>query len=229
MTKWKDFFYYSKADRIAIILLMLLICLSGGIYIYLNNFTETPQSYISETEQTKKEFVRFENNMAETQLVSNEQEEEVISEKSSAKKSPTNSPSKLAHGQTIDINTASATTLTRVPGIGRTIAERITEYRTALGGFYSLEQLQEIRGITVNKFSQILPYIVLKKKHRLIYINNADSAQLALHPYLNEKQIKAIFTKRAKEPINSLENLLSDTEAFTPRDIERLSPYLSFQ
>ncbi len=227
MAKWKDSLYFSKGDRIAIILLLVLICIAGGISIYLNNFTEIPESYISQTEKTQKDFREFEETMEQVPFMSdnNKDPEEI---KETIRKPSKNNSTKLNAGQIIDINSASANTLTRIPGIGATLSARIIEYRTALGGFYSLEQLQEIKGITINKFSQILPYLIIKNKHKTIDINKVSSEQLAKHPYLNEKQIRTILTVREKDKINSWDDL-SENKDFTPRDIQRLSPYFIFK
>ena len=50
-------------------------------------------------------------------------------------------------GGKIDINSASAETLTLLPGIGEVRAEAIISYREAHGGFKSVDELLEIDGI----------------------------------------------------------------------------------
>ena len=47
----------------------------------------------------------------------------------------------------IDLNTASAEELQRLPGIGPVLAERIVTYRENVGRFRSTEELTEIDGI----------------------------------------------------------------------------------
>ena len=226
MWKWKkDFFYFSKGDRIAIILLLNLIIISGGIFIYMNKFTFTDAIYQDQNEEIQKDFAQFENNMERIPPI----EEEIPDENRAH--APTQSPQinkqKLELGQTIDINSASATTLMRIPTIGNTFAERIIEYRNSLGGFTSLEQLYEIKGFTINKFSKVLPYLVMQKKHKLIRINKIAEEQLANHPYFEEKQIQTIVELRKVGKISEISNL-SDNENFSSRDIDRLSAYLSF-
>ncbi|PXV58107.1 competence ComEA-like helix-hairpin-helix protein [Dysgonomonas alginatilytica] len=226
MWKWKkDFFYFSKGDRIAIILLLNLIVVSGGIFIYMNKFTSTDSVYQDQNEEIQKDFVQFENDMEQIAPI----EEEVSEEnKLSTSAKPTKiNKQKLESGQTTDINSASVNTLTRIPGIGSTFSERIIEYRNSLGGFTSLEQLYEVKGVTINKFSKILPYLVMQKKHKLIRINKIPAEQLLSHPYFEEKQVQAIVELRKLGKINDISNL-SDNENFSSRDIERLSAYLSF-
>ena len=45
-------------------------------------------------------------------------------------------PAALADGERIDLNTADASELTLLPGIGETLAQRIVDYRAAQGGFF---------------------------------------------------------------------------------------------
>ena len=227
MWKWKNsFLYFSKGDKIAIVLLLNLIVVSGGIFIYMNNISFSDNVYHDQNEEIQKDFVQFQNKLEYREPL---QENITDSEKPSnnSKTSTKANTQKLELGQTIDINSASASILTRIPGIGDVFAERIIEYRNSLGGFASLEQLYEIKGITVNKFSKILPYLVLQKKHKLIRINKVSTDQLINHPYFEEKQIKALVELRINKKINDI-SVLSDNENFGSRDIDRLSPYLSF-
>jgi competence protein ComEA len=47
----------------------------------------------------------------------------------------------------ISLGSATAEQLDELDGIGPTLAERIVEYRSRQGGFYSLDQLAEVEGI----------------------------------------------------------------------------------
>ena len=47
----------------------------------------------------------------------------------------------------VDLNRASAEQLTALNGVGEVLAGRILEYREAHGGFDSVTQLEEVRGI----------------------------------------------------------------------------------
>lgn len=52
----------------------------------------------------------------------------------------------------ININTASASELDTLPGIGKSLADRIVEHRKEHGPFRRVEQLINVRGISDKKF-----------------------------------------------------------------------------
>jgi competence protein ComEA len=56
---------------------------------------------------------------------------------------------------TVDINTADATGLETLDGIGPALAQRIIAYRTAHNGFRSVNDLQNVTGIGPKKFAAI--------------------------------------------------------------------------
>jgi competence protein ComEA len=59
----------------------------------------------------------------------------------------------------LDINTASASDLDGLPGIGQSFADRIIEYRTTNGPFASVEDLQKVKGIGAALFAKIAPLV----------------------------------------------------------------------
>lgn len=59
----------------------------------------------------------------------------------------------------IDLNQADAAALMTLPGIGRTLAARILEYRVQNGPFTSLSQLLNINGLGEARLEALLPYI----------------------------------------------------------------------
>ena len=56
-------------------------------------------------------------------------------------------PVTLCAGEEVDINTADKETLMTLSGIGESYAERIINYREQNGGFKSVQELTDIRGI----------------------------------------------------------------------------------
>jgi len=55
----------------------------------------------------------------------------------------------------LNINTAGARELEKLPGVGKVIAERIIEHRTQFGPFRRAEHLMMVRGISDRKFRNL--------------------------------------------------------------------------
>lgn len=62
----------------------------------------------------------------------------------------------------VNVNTATAAELERLPGVGSVLARRIVEHREAKGLFRRLEDLQEVRGIGPKLFRRLEPYLRLE-------------------------------------------------------------------
>ncbi|HET9729976.1 MAG TPA: ComEA family DNA-binding protein, partial [Acidimicrobiia bacterium] len=52
----------------------------------------------------------------------------------------------------VNLNTATAEQLDALPGVGPVLAQRIVDWRTAHGGFHSVDDLQQVSGIGARKF-----------------------------------------------------------------------------
>jgi competence ComEA-like helix-hairpin-helix protein len=132
---------------------------------------------------------------------------------------------KYSEGTLVDVGMADTTELKKIPGIGTGIAKAIVSYRNRLGGFYSLDQLHEIKYIT----PELMKWFKLDSLNlRKISINNAGIDLLRNHPYVNFYQAKVIVEHRKKKgKIKSLSQL-SLYEEFTEKDLKRLVYYFIF-
>lgn len=74
--------------------------------------------------------------------------------------SPTGSTTgKLAPGQMININTATAAELDALPGIGPVRAQAIIDYRSQHGAFKAIEDIENVKGIKAGEFAKIKDHI----------------------------------------------------------------------
>lgn len=132
---------------------------------------------------------------------------------------------KYPSGTTISLNQADTTELKKIPGIGSAIARMIVGYRKKLGGFYQVEQLQDIH-LDTGKLHEWL--FVNKNETQRINLNKAGIERLRAHPYISFYQAKVIVEYRKKKgEIESLSQLKLYDE-FSEKDFERISPYVSF-
>ena len=61
----------------------------------------------------------------------------------------------------VNLNTATVDELDQLPGIGKTKAMRIIEYRDKVGGFKNIREILNVRGIGPKLFEKIRPYITV--------------------------------------------------------------------
>lgn len=68
----------------------------------------------------------------------------------------------LLEGEVIDLNTAGAADLQRLPGIGATRARAVVEYRQEHGAFRSVDDLLNVDGIGPAIVEKVRPYVSVK-------------------------------------------------------------------
>jgi competence protein ComEA len=67
----------------------------------------------------------------------------------------------------VNVNTATAEELTRLPGIGESKARAILDYRKERGAFKSVDQLGEVKGIGDAALERMRPHVALEGKTTL--------------------------------------------------------------
>lgn len=72
------------------------------------------------------------------------------------------SQNKAAPDEPLDLNTATAEELTKLPGVGEAIAQRIVRHREKSGKFRKVEELLVIRGISRRKLEALRPYVTVQ-------------------------------------------------------------------
>lgn len=127
----------------------------------------------------------------------------------------------------VDINHADSAELTRLYGIGPVLARRIVRFRSALGGFVSVNQIKEVYGFDTVYFPDLAPHVTVDTAAvQKIDINTATVGQLARHPYLDNYQAKAIVKLRQKcQGFSSISDLLG-VPIIDSQTYNNLVPYL---
>lgn len=133
---------------------------------------------------------------------------------------------KYPEGTIVDLNKADTVSLKRIPGIGSGLAKMIVNYRTRLGGFYNVTQLQELSyiGVEQNKW-----FIIENPQLEPLQVNRDGLDKLRSHPYMDFYKARAILEYRRKRGKIKGLSQLSMMEEFTEKDLQRLTPYLSFE
>lgn len=107
----------------------------------------------------------------------------------------------------ININTATVGELMQLPRIGSSTANKIIEYREQVGGFKSIEEIKNVRGIGDATFNQIKDLITVGKvkivvvreevpESEKIDINTASEVELQALPSIGPSKARAIVEYR---------------------------------
>lgn len=219
----KGLIVLNKGERIAVIILLSIIAIFLGISVF--------RPEIRLTKKERSAFHNLDSMIAIQEKAIKEQQEKVALSENKTFSEPVfeqkaNSPSyskpalkdskpkpkpKPASKSIpiLDINAADSTALIDLPQIGQVMASRIHRYRNRLGGFVSLTQLFEVKGMDQDRFETIKPYIVLEHSEiTKINVNQDEFKTLLRHPYLEYEQVKAIVNHREKKGfINNWEQL----------------------
>jgi DNA uptake protein ComE-like DNA-binding protein len=134
-------------------------------------------------------------------------------------------PVKIKETEHIVLNTADTTSLVTIPGIGPYYARKIVQYGNRLGGYVSVDQLDEIENFPTEAKKYLVINNPMPKK---LNVNQLSLNELKRHPYINFYQAKAITDyRRLHGTIKSL-NDLRLIKDFTPDVIKRLTPYVAY-
>ncbi len=118
---------------------------------------------------------------------------------SAYKKYPNSAFAKKEKMVVIDINQATQEDLIKIYGIGEAISVRILKFKESLGGFVSMEQMNDVWGLSpevienLNTHFKVSAMPTVKK----IDINNASIKELSLFPYFKYPISKNIVTFRS--------------------------------
>ncbi len=127
----------------------------------------------------------------------------------------------------IEINSATESELKSIYGIGNVFSSRIIKYRNLLGGYYEIDQLKEVYGLSEETFCQISPFLIVDTTFiNCININFASKKQLVRHPYLSWKEVNAIFSFKSKVGFIELTSQLKEENILNDSIYQQVCPYL---
>ncbi len=129
----------------------------------------------------------------------------------------------------VPVNAADTTALIALPGIGNKLANRIISFREKLGGFYTVEQIREVYGLSDSVFEQIKPYLqcdtgAVKK----IDINTAGINELKAHPYIKYQVGNAVIQYRLQHGRFQNMDDLKQVHVMSDDLLQKLEPYINY-
>ena len=139
-----------------------------------------------------------------------------------------NSNQPKTYEQKQDLNTASASQLQKINGIGEAYSKRIVAYRDKLGGFMADVQLQEVYGLSPEVIERIKEQFTVKmpKQVEKINLNTATIEELVTIQYIDYEIAHHIIEQRTlREGYKTLDELLK-VKSFPINKIEIIKLYL---
>lgn len=144
------------------------------------------------------------------------------------RKKEINPTSKKIERKTVELNSADSTLLKSLKGVGSYYAKKIIEYRTKLGGFYSLSQLKEVYGLNPEVLEQNKGYITLDTLLiNKININKVSVEELKKHPYIKWRVANSIVMYRANHGAYKSNKDIQQSDLVTNELYRKIAKYLT--
>lgn len=124
----------------------------------------------------------------------------------------------------VELNGADSAMLDAVRGIGPYYAKKILRYQELLGGYYSVEQLKEIKMTYFNTDSAAYYFWVDSGLIRQRDLDTMSFKSVLRHPYLEYENVKAIFNAKRKFGRLSYA-LLEEKQVLPPLILKKIKPY----
>lgn len=129
----------------------------------------------------------------------------------------------------LDINQASKEDLMKIYGIGEAISDRILAQKQSYGAFVSMEQMNDIWGLSPEVIANLNKYFTISVPSNLkkIDINNASIKELGQFPLFKYPISKNIVTYRSMNGNIKIEDL-TNIKGFPVDKIKIIALYLEF-
>lgn len=232
----KELFYLKKSDRKVVLSLLVVIVIAMTVIFFAGGSEETNAPLPADTlmqkpgyrrDTTHKQPHRERTIYVRTKVVYRDTAFARGKAYSAARRDSAASayPAKIKAGEHVNLCTADTTVLKTVPGIGGYFARKIVRYGERLGGYVSVDQLDEIEGFPLDAKEY---FVIESPSPRKLNLNRLSLDELKKHPYINFYQAREITTyRRLHGPLKSLSDLRLSRD-FPPDVIARLQPYVEF-
>ena len=129
----------------------------------------------------------------------------------------------------LDINQATKEDLMKVYGIGDKISDRILEQKEKYGAFVSMEQIDDIWGLSPEVIEKLKSSFVVKStsNSKKININNTSVKELSQFPFFRYQLAKDIVIYRTMNGDITIEDL-PKIKGFPAEKIKIIALYLEF-
>lgn len=125
----------------------------------------------------------------------------------------------------IELNASDSVTMVDSANIRTYLAHNIIKYRSLLGGFYTINQLQEVYGVKESSLSYLLKVCYVDSSQiTKLNVNESSFKELLRHPYLEYETVKKVVNARKENTLTpkSLQDLLGQ-ELYI-----KIAPYLEY-
>lgn len=241
----KDFFYFNRAQRIGIMIMLVLIVLSFALFWLMPLFFKPETAELTDN-GFLKEAVQFRESLAEIENAKRSKYEDFgNSYKPYSDKTFEDTKYELF---VFDPNTADSAKFARL-GLKSYIARNILKYRSKGGKFREPDDFAKVYGISTKKFEELKPYIAINKKTEVktentivtakdlqttekaqskvdirLELNNADTASLMQIPGIGKTTAKGIVGyRRILGGYYSVEQL-KEVYGMRSENFERIKP-----
>ncbi len=149
MDSLKEVFSFSRAETIALCLLLAICLIGGGALIYEHSRQSLPPQLI------------FESISAEPNSPQKDVDVAKVTSSSAQAANLHSRPTAFTDSRNLrlNLNTAPGDSLAMLPFVGETLSARIIDYREKNGGYDSVGQLVEIYGIGPKSLEKLRPYL----------------------------------------------------------------------
>jgi len=129
----------------------------------------------------------------------------------------------------LDINLASQEDLIKVYGIGEGLSKRILEQKEKLGAFVSMEQMNDVWGLSPEVIENLNKSFFVKNTSAIkkMNINSASIKELSQFPYFKYNLAKEIVTYRTMNGDIKIEDL-TKIKGFPVEKLKIIALYLEF-